>query len=95
MPSFASAPNAETICTGVTPTSCPIAIEPIDDGCQRSTLRRMPFVSPGNSIPVFAPKPKRRIYSYIVGSPTLIPSLIAATLLDLASASGIVNEPNG
>ncbi len=68
-------------------------MDPIDDGCQRLTGRSNPGVSPGSSIPVREPKPKRVMNSCMVASPTRNPSLIAATLLDLASASAIVNVP--
>ncbi len=56
-PSFASAPKAAAICNGVTPISCPMAMEPMELFCQRSTGRSSPAVSPGSSTPVRAPKP--------------------------------------
>ncbi len=39
----------ETSCSGVTPTSCPMAREPMDDDPQRLAGRSRPRVSPGSS----------------------------------------------
>src|SRR5689334_14405884 len=93
VPPFAMTEYAVAICNGVTPTSWPIAIEPIDDGCQRLTGRKIPADSPGKSTPVRDPKPSRLAKSYIESLPTSRPSLIAPTLLDFANASAIVSTP--
>ncbi len=52
----------ETSCSGVTATSCPMAMEPIDEGLHLLTGRSRPRVSPGISAPVREPKPKSRMY---------------------------------
>ena len=41
----------ETSCSGVTPTSWPMAMEPMDVAPQRLTGRSRPRVSPGSSTP--------------------------------------------
>jgi len=56
-PVVAIADIIETTCSGVTPTSCPIAIEPIDDAAQRPGMRTSPRVSPGNPRWSVDPKP--------------------------------------
>src|SRR5207302_7319449 len=94
-PLLAKTEYAVAICKGVTPTSCPIASDPIDDGCQRLNARRMPGDSPARSIPVRDPNPSRFMYSYIDSLPTRRPSLIAPTLLDFARASATVSTPYG
>src|SRR6266852_5020454 len=94
-PLLANTLYAEAICKGVTPTSWPMASDPIDEGCQRFRGRRIPGDSPAKSIPVREPKPSRFMNSYIDWLPTSSPSLMAPTLLDCASASATVRTPNG
>ena len=49
---------AATICSGVTLTSWPKAIEALVTGPHRSAARRIPRLSAGSSTPVGSPKPK-------------------------------------
>ena len=49
------------------------------------SLRTMPGDSAGSGMPVRAPKPKRRTYSYSLAEPTFNPIWMAPMLLDLAS----------
>ena len=62
-PPLAIVAIATVICRGVTPTSCPMGMRVIEILLQACGGRINPLISPGNSIPVRSPKPKRRIYS--------------------------------
>ena len=48
-PPLAMVETIVTSCSGVTATSWPMAMEPMDEGCQRLTGRSRPRVSPGSS----------------------------------------------
>src|SRR2546427_12765609 len=95
LPLFARIEYAAAICSGFTPTSCPIASDPIDDGCQRLSGRRMPGDSPARSIPVRDPNRSRFMDSYIDALSTSRPSLIAPTLLGFATADESGSTPYG
>ncbi len=61
MPRFAIAAYAAAICTGVTAMPWPIGTLPIVDPDHLSGGRTIPGLSPGKSMPVVRPKPKREI----------------------------------
>ena len=63
LPPFAIAAIATVICSGVTPTSWPIGMRVMEILLHDCGARTMPGISPGNSMPVRSPKPKRRMYS--------------------------------
>jgi len=58
MPPFAIAAVARAICSGVTAISCPIDITAFVSFDHFFGERRIPFPSPGRSMPLFEPKPK-------------------------------------
>ncbi len=63
LPPLAIVAIATVICSGVTPISCPIGIRVIEILLQDFGGRISPLISPGSSIPVRSPNPKRRMYS--------------------------------
>src|SRR5881394_2061832 len=60
-PRFAIAAYAAAICTGVTAMPCPIGTLPIVEPDHLSGGSTIPGLSPGKSMPVTRPKPKREI----------------------------------
>ena len=62
MPPFAITEYARAICTGVTAMPCPIGTVPIVEPDHWSSGSANPADSPGKSMPVFAPNPKRSIH---------------------------------
>ena len=62
MPPLAMVETMDTNCNGVTPISCPMAMEPTDVEPHRFTGRSSPRVSPGSSTPGLLPNPKARMY---------------------------------
>jgi hypothetical protein len=63
LPAFAIVAIADVICNGVTPTSCPIGMRVMEILLHACGGRITPLISPGSSIPVRSPNPKRRMYS--------------------------------
>jgi hypothetical protein len=63
LPPLAITAIATIICSGVTPTSCPIGIRVMEILLHAWGGRMSPLISPGSSIPVRSPKPNRRMYS--------------------------------
>ena len=78
-PSLATVPYAAAICTGVIAIPCPIGSVPIVEPDQRSSGGTIPRVSPGKSIPVLRPKPKRLIHSESFCGPSSCASVIVPT----------------
>ena len=62
MPPFAITEYARAICTGVTAMPCPMGTVPIVEPDHLSSGSANPADSPGKSMPVFAPNPKRSIH---------------------------------
>ena len=70
-----------------------MAIDPIDDACQRDTGRKRPGLAPAAQYRCASRSETSD--EFVHGwSPTRKPSLMAATLLDLASALAIVEKAN-
>ena len=63
LPPLAIVAIAIVICNGVTPTSCPIGMRVMEILLHVCGGRITPLISPGSSIPVRSPNPKRRMYS--------------------------------
>ena len=63
LPPFAIVAIATVICNGVTPISCPIGMRVIEILLHDRGGRINPLISPGSSMPVRSPNPKRRTYS--------------------------------
>ncbi len=87
VPLFASAVAASTIWSAETEISCPIAMVGFERSDHLSLGLKIPVVSPGSSMPVFAPKPKSRsffsksagdAFSAIWAEPSLQDSLITS-----------------
>src|SRR5437899_13074010 len=71
LPPLAIVAIAIVICNGVTPISCPIGIRVMEILLQDCGGRMSPLISPGRSIPVRSPNPKRRMYAENLCSPQL------------------------
>ena len=78
-PSLATVPYAAAICTGVMAIPCPIGSVPIVEPDQRSSGGTIPLVSPGKSMPVLWPNPKRLIHSESLSEPSFSASVIVPT----------------
>ena len=84
---FASAPYAAAIWIGVTAIPWPIGTLPIVEPDQRSTGNTIPGLSPGKSIPVGLPNPKRVIQRPSRSRPSSSASMIVPTFDERASIS--------
>ena len=92
-PPFAIAANAAAICSGVTATWYPIAMEAIARSLSVSALQTRPWLSAGKSRDRACPKPNRSTYRLSRSGPRRSPTRMAPTLLDLTITSVKVRGP--
>jgi hypothetical protein len=77
----------------VTETPCPNAAVEVSTRVQERTGLRSPGDSPGRSIPVREPKPKRVMYSWNFSLPSLSETLTEPMLLEYFRMSEKVRRP--